>query len=735
MVVGGLSLVSLVQPAQVQMIDSSQQVLPDGSQDMLNNDKDQHKGDSIGNYIQGTLFTYYRNARRNEQEDICLDCERAYNNKYNLEEQSVLAVRKQESGDSTTWVPYTRTKVNIAVAKTYEKMLNTSDTPWSIVPDQISEEEIEQNQRMVMQAMMQNALPPEVKPQDALDKLQELNEKEAREKCEDMEKEIGDQMNKGNAFTAIAKTILQQHYLGTGVAKFEIGVKKEEKWTRTEQGWELIETENPFPVMKFVSWFNIFFDPYATSESQGGKIERHVIKHSVLKSYKAAQGFKEDKIDEIITNNPTGNHTDLDYETTIRGVNDQDQNIQQNDGYFDVYEAWVELPGDKLIEYGYTKDIEPTAAYQVNCWVCDNITIKLIMNPHKPQRDPYFVVPYEENVTTVNGTGIGENLFGVQEVINSVTRATIDNAAFSHAPITEMNVDLMKSGDTPPAAIRPRSLHFREGGDPKEPMLRFYNVPENSGVLVNVYNMFSQIGEDVTGIASSTEESLPSANSPNMGISMSLSQKNILQRTVVGNIDKYLIKPMIEMYYNFNMKWNGRDDIKAPAKVTANGVTSIIAKEMRSQQLMAFAQLTNNPIDQNIVNRKKTLENLATSLDQDGEELVYSDNEASERQQANSQSQMQASQAEHQGVIAQIDAENRGEMEQERVKGQIAMRKQRLIEMSKAQQIAMKEEADITAAEIDLIKQSQIMNQQQQNSNQTAVLNNNLAQQPQQGAQ
>ena len=719
----GFGMTMNVEPAEVKVIPD-EQVLPDGSTNLLKTNTEQ-AGDVIGRYVQGTLFPYYRDARRNEQEDICLDCERAYNNKYNLAQQKILAERQAESGDSTVWVPYTRTKVNIAVAKTYEKMLNSSDTPWSIVPEQVSQRELDMNQQYIDLAVMQGILKDD--PKRALQKMNDLSEKEAIETCDKMEKEIADQLNKGKAGQQIAKTLLQQHYLGTGISKIEIAVDTEEKWEETPNGWELIKKERPFPMWKFVSWFEIFFDPYAKSkEESNGVIQRRVTKRSDLKSLKKAQGFDEAAIDLIITQNPEGNHIDLDYETTIRAVNDQDQNVQKNDNYFDVYEAWVELPGDKMIEYGYNKEkIEPTQAYMVNCWVCANITIKLIMNPHSPQKIPYFIVPYEENTSTINGTGISEDLFGVQEVLNSVTRAAVDNGAFSHAPITEVNVDLLKSGETPPSVLRPRGIYLREGGDPKEPMMRFHNIPENSGVLYNLFELFSKIGEDATGIASSTEESMPSANTANLGISMALSQKNILQRSVVGNIDMYLYQPMIEMFYNFNMQWNARNDIKHPAKVTANGVTSIIAKEMRSQQLMAFAELTNNPEDRTLVDRKEVLEGLATSLDQNGEKLIYSDIDADERKKDQGESIAQAAQAEQQGVIGQINAENQGELEQIRVKGTIDRKKQELVNFNKLQAIALKEEADITKQEMDLIKQMRTMAQQQQNTERNTMQQQN----------
>ncbi len=715
---------ALVKPAEINLI-SEDTVMPDGGNvDLL--DVSQENGDNIGRYVQSDLFQYYRNARQNEQEDICLDAERAYNNKYDLSTQVILSKRKAESGDSTAWVPYTRTKVNIAVAKTYEKMLNTSDNPWSIVPEQISAEETRMNEKYVQMAVQAGALQDD--PKVALNKLNELSESEARKTCDDMEKEIADQLNRGKAFQSIGKTILQQHYLGTGVAKFEISISESEKWKQGPHGWDLESTEAPFPKLKFVSWFDVFFDPYAKSKEQSnGVIERHVMKRSDLLAFKSSQGFKEDKIKELIINNREGNHLDLDYETTIRGVNGQSQNTQKNDNYFDVYEAWIELPGDKLIEYGYEdlEGIEETGSYKVNCWVCDNITIKLIMNPHKPQKVPYFIVPYEENTSTINGTGIAEDLFGVQEVINSVTRASVDNGAFSHAPITEINVDMLKSGESPPDVLKPRGIYYREGGDPKEAMMRFHDIPENSSVLYNTYNMFDKIGEDATGIGGSTEESMPAANASGNGVSMVLSQKNILQRTVVGNIDKYLYQPMIEMFYNFNMQYSEKNDIKSPAKVQANGVTSIIAKEMRSQQLMAFAQLTNNEIDTNIVNRKEVLEELATSLDQDGEKMVYSDTDTQERNQQNQQAQMKASEMQQQSVIKQINAENQGELEQIRVKGTIDKKKQELAEASDIQQTAMKQEAEMQKQNFELFKQFQQMMQQQERTKQSLIQQQN----------
>lgn len=738
-----------VEPASVVLI-TGEPVLPDGTASGTGEgDKSSltpENSDEIGMYVI-KAFEISRDARRNAQEDILLDAERAYNNKYDMPAQSELATREQESGDSTIWVPYTRTKTNIAVAKTYEKMLNAEDHPWAILPDELTKQELEGNRLQVSQAKMAGVLQ---EPFDsALQKLTEYDNNLRSDKCDGMQAEIAQQMNKGGVFKNIARTILQQHYLGLGIAKFEISVRKEETWTESFPGfWQLTETEEPFPITRFIDLFDVFFDPFALDVgSSMYVIERHVMKRSGMQDLKSGQDFDEEKIRTIIKQNPTGNHIDLDYETTIRGINDQDQNNRGSEGYYDVYEYWGEIAGDKLMQYGMEEfnghPIIDTMSYNMQCWVCANQSIKLVVNPHKPQKIPYFAVPYQENTHTIYATGIPQELFGIQAVINDVTRATIDNAAFSHGPMVEINTDMLASGQSPPEVLKPRMIFLREGGDAKEEMVRFYQPTENSQVLFNVYEMFNTIGEDATGIASSSEESLPSANSPNGAVSMTMSQKNILQRTVVSNIDTYLIKPLVEMYYNFNMEWNSNNDIKVPAHVTANGVTSVIAKEMRSQQLMAFAAATNNEIDSKIVNRKEVLSELVTTLDQDDEKLIYSDSEAKANNQASQQQAAQAAEQQQQGVIAQINAENEGELQQDQVKGEQAYQKQMLIEKSKMMQILAKEDADITSQEWDLLKQMQLNRQQQsmnmrntaqnaQNTNQSAILASNLAQQQQQ---
>jgi len=735
-----------IEPAKISLIGGTD-VMPGGAAeaDKPAETEDPENADNIGMLVLKS-FQVSLDSRHNAHEDILLASERAYRNKYSMPAQTELATREVETGDSTIWVPYTRTKTNIAVAKTYEKLINTNTRPWAIQPDAITSREMDRNRIDIEKARLTGILTED--PKTALEKLNEFDRLEMKDRCEAMESEIAEQMNVGDVGSIFAKVILQQHYLGLGVAKFEIGVRTDNKWEEVLPGsWELVAHEIPHPFTRFVDLFDIFFDPYALSRGRMLYIiERHVLRRSDLLAFKSSQDFKEDKISELIKNNPDGNHIDLDYETAIRGINEQDQNSRGSEGYYDVFEYWGEVGGDKLINYGATVlngiVIEETQSYSCQCWVCAGVTFKLIVNPHQPEVLPYLPVPYQENTHTIYGTGIPEELFGVQEVLNSVTRATIDNAAFAHAPITEINTDMLVSGQEAPDVLKARQIFLREGGDPKEPMVRFYQPTENSQVLYNVYDMFNKIGEDATGISGSSEESLPASNTGQGSVSMTLTQKNILQRTVVSNIDMHLIKPLVEMYYNFNMRFNEKQEIKSAAHVKANGVVSILAKEMQAQQLMAFAQLTASPEDRALVNRKGVLGELATSLDQDPEKIIYTDSQAQENTKANSDAQMQSAKMEQEGVIAQIDAENRGELEQDRLKGendlrkqqavdQANMRKQQLIERSKMQQLAAKEDIDISEREWELIKELQVMRQQQsdsmRNSAQNARISDNSA--------
>ena len=113
------------------------------------------------------------------------------------------------------------------------------------------------------------------------------------------------------------------------------------------------------------------------------------------------------------------------------------------------------------------------------------------------------------------------------------------------------------------------------------------------------------------------------------GMSMLLGAASLNVKTVVKNLDDFLLKPLGEAYFQWNMQFfEGMLDVKGDLEVRATGTNSLMQKEVRSQRLTTFLQTVQNPAVAPFVKISKLISELAYSLDLDPDELLNNQEEA-----------------------------------------------------------------------------------------------------------
>ena len=108
------------------------------------------------------------------------------------------------------------------------------------------------------------------------------------------------------------------------------------------------------------------------------------------------------------------------------------------------------------------------------------------------------------------------------------------------------------------------------------------------------------------------------------GISMLMSAANGSIRTVVKNIDDYLLGPLGKAFFSFNMQFDYDSDIKGDLEVKAEGTESLMANEVRSQRLMQFLGVVQNPVLAPFAKMDYIIREIAKSMDLDPEKLTNS---------------------------------------------------------------------------------------------------------------
>ena len=149
--------------------------------------------------------------------------------------------------------------------------------------------------------------------------------------------------------------------------------------------------------------------------------------------------------------------------------------------------------------------------------------------------------------------------------------------------------------------------------------------PNTSFENLQMFDKFRQLADEATGIPSYSHGAtgVQSTTRTAAGMSMLMGASALSIKTVIKNIDDYLLRPLGEALFSWNMQFNADiPDIQGDLDVKAMGTSSLMQKEVRSQRLMTFMQTANNPNIAPFVRWHSVLKEIAKSLDIDPEDLI-----------------------------------------------------------------------------------------------------------------
>ena len=146
-----------------------------------------------------------------------------------------------------------------------------------------------------------------------------------------------------------------------------------------------------------------------------------------------------------------------------------------------------------------------------------------------------------------------------------------------------------------------------------------------------MFDKFRQLADEQTGIPSYShgQTGVQSMTRTASGMSMLLGAASLNIKTVVKNLDDFLLKPLGKAYFQWNMQFfDGELKTTGDLEIKAMGTNSLMQKEVRSQRLTMFLQTAQNPAIAPFVKMSKLISELAYSLDLDPDEILNDPEEA-----------------------------------------------------------------------------------------------------------
>jgi hypothetical protein len=443
-----------------------------------------------------------------------------------------------------------------------------------------------------------------------------------------MEKLIHDQIEESKGNSELRNALLESALIGTGIVKGPFNFnKKLHKWDVNEDGnREYSPLEVRVPRIEFVSCWDFYPDPSATTmEECEYVIHRHKMNRSQLRQLRNMPYFNEDAIRECIQQGP--NYVEKDYESAIKDDNKAEEDYQTN---FEVLEYWGIMDAEYAREVGIelSDDVDDLDEVQVNAWICGTKLLRAVINPFTPYRIPYHAFPYERNPYNFFGIGVAENMDDSQQIMNGHARMAIDNLAMSGSLVFDVDESALVGGQS--MEIYPGKIFRRQAGMPGQAIhgLKFPNTSQENLMM---FDKFRQLADEQTGIPSYShgQTGVQSMTRTASGMSMLLGASSLNIKTVIKNLDDFLLKPLGESYFQWNMQFHeGELDIEGDLEVKATGTNSLMQKEVRSQRLTMFLQTAQSPAIAPFVKISKLVSELAYSLDLDPEEILNDPEEA-----------------------------------------------------------------------------------------------------------
>ena len=443
-----------------------------------------------------------------------------------------------------------------------------------------------------------------------------------------MEKIIHDQIEESNGASEIRNALFESALFGTGIVKGPFNFNKTlHRWDEGEDGDRVYSpVDVRVPRLEFVSIWDFFPDPNATNINESEYVfHRHRMNRTQLRSLGKMPYFDKEAIRTCLQMGP--NYVEEDYEQELK---DDSRNDEYGSSQFEVLEYWGVMDAEYCRQVGMeiSEDVDDLDEVQINAWTCNGQMLRSVANPFTPFRIPYHAFSYEKNPYSFFGIGVAENMDDSQKIMNGHARMAIDNLALSGSVIFDVDETALVGGQS--MEIYPGKVFRRQAGVPGT-AINGLKFPNTTNENMQMFDKFRQLADEQTGIPSYShgQTGVQSMTRTASGMSMLLGAASLNIKTVIKNLDDFLLKPLGEAYFQWNMQFlDSRLGVDGDLEVKATGTNSLMQKEVRSQRLTMFLQTASNPAVAPFIKMNKLISELAYSLDLDPDELMNDPEEA-----------------------------------------------------------------------------------------------------------
>jgi hypothetical protein len=536
---------------------------------------------------------------------------------------------------STVFIGMTRQKTNGAEARLADIIIPNDDKNFAIKPTPNPELVASMNDSTPLPDHRTKNGEPLRNPEngEVLTKkdLATREQAKADEAAKGMEREIDDQLTECDYKGELRKVIHDAAVMGTGVLKGPIVIAKTRKqWKMLEESsgvYQMLLTEDKKPASVRVDPRNIWEDPACGEDIQAGSgiFERDLKTAKQIRALAKQPGYMKSQLRLVLEEGPkqSAARTEID---------DNDRDPEKN--CFEVWEYWGEINREDAIAAGINVSDDILDTVDACVVMVNNTVVKAFLSPLDSGELPYDFLPWEKEADKCRGVGVPRLMNSQQRVMNAAWRAMMDNAGMSSGPM----IVVRQKG------FRPQNGIWEIKGNKiwivdddtldVNKIFATFNIPNMQQYMAGIIQLATQLADEETSVPMIMQGNERAAPETVGGMQMLMNASNVVLRRLVKQVDDMITKPHMRRYYDFNMLYSKKQDIKGDFDVDARGASALLVRDIQNQAFLNLLAAAANPVFSKFVDPKKIFKKAVQAQHVDPAEIMFTEAEIKANEEA-----------------------------------------------------------------------------------------------------
>jgi hypothetical protein len=527
-------------------------------------------------------FETARDFRRTLDSERWLPGDDAYNGIY-------VSDLHKDSGRNPPFMNLTRREVNSAHIKINAMLFQNNKIPFTIKPAR--------QPRFIPADIHQMAEGmPDMSDKERTQYIKELAKhlplhEILEDRARNMEQRIRDILDQTHFIKEIGKALHEMCLHGTGVLKSPVLMRRNYPVYsgrfsgRLENIESAVEAELT-PTVKFVSCFNLYPSPEATSLEDVS----YIVERTSISSVQARQllttetGYDADAIADVLQRKT--NIGAYHYEEPL---NPHQESFQEEEKEYELLEFWGTLDKEDLEGYLDIQDMEEMMVLPVCITVLGDRVIKSVVNPYDSTL-PYHFAYWQQNTHSIWGDGIYWSIRDLQSLINFTMSMYVEGKELSSVPMVGMDASQLAANEDPTDLYPGKVWQFAPGADVSS-AFRPIVIPDVTHGLME-FMQFLQREANLSSGQSPIGMGQTASYQTRTATGMSILNSNQQRQTaaVVQSISD-MLRGALNGIYRWILVDTDDPDLHCDAEALCTGYERYVAEEVHNQQLLQFMQV------------------------------------------------------------------------------------------------------------------------------------------------